>query len=166
MFSIFQALNPEDYKQWPEDKWISGTEEPWFTGISQKNAGGGTLTRPYGENERSTSQLTPFHKDDQGTVYDSDGCRNINQFGYAFEELQDWLPKYHETGRFNEPKFCQDIRATLVRLYGWAVPSLDTVHRIRRRIDRHHRLPETDRRTLPIAERQYEEYVVNVRVDR
>ena len=162
--SIFQALNPQDHKDWPHDKWISGTVEPWFTGVSQEDSSG-TYTRPYGSQETTTDLLTPFHKDTDGTVYDSDGCRYINNFGYAFEELQDWLPKYHTRGKFNEPLFCADIRKALKEKYGWALPSLDAVRRIARGAPQQH-LPKAEPSTLPIQERQYNEYVINVRVDR
>lgn len=162
--SIFQALNPQDHKNWPNDPWISKTVEPWFTGISQDDTYG-TWTRPHGKPETTTSPLTPFHKDVSGTVYDSDGCRYISHFGYAFEELQDWLPKYHTTGRFDEPLFCQDIRKALIDKYGWALPSLDAVRRIAHGAPQR-QLPKVDPHSLPASERQYNEYVINVRVDR
>ena len=161
--SIFQALNPADYKDWPNDPWISGTVEPWFTNLEQVDAQG-TWTRKYGENEQTTSPLTPFHKDENGTVYDSDDCRFVNNFGYAFEELQDWLPKYHASGKFDEPLFCKDIRTALIQKYGWALPPLNAVRRLALGAD--HDLPAADPRSVPVKERQYNEYVINVRVDR
>ncbi|KAJ3538356.1 hypothetical protein NM688_g6533 [Phlebia brevispora] len=121
--SIFQALNPSDHESWPNDPWISGTLEPWFTGRKQVDAQG-TWTRPAGAEETTESPLTPFHKDTEGTVYDSDGCRYINQFGYAFEELQDWLPRYWTDRKFNEPLFCEDIIKSLIDKYGWVLPKL------------------------------------------
>lgn len=163
LLSIFQALNPADYANWPNDKWISGTQEPWFTDQSQVDAQG-TWTRKYGENEQTTSLLTPFSKDTNGTIYDSDGCRNINILGYAFEELQDWLPKYHASGSFNEPLYCKDIRKKLIQKYGWALPTLNSVRRIALGV--HHDLPSAEPRAVPATERTYSEYVINVLVDR
>ncbi|KAJ3552388.1 hypothetical protein NM688_g4174 [Phlebia brevispora] len=151
LLSIFQALNPADYKNWPEDEWISNTVEPWFSGIQQSDSGG-TWTRPSGQMESTDSPLTPFHKDTQGTFYDSDGCRFIKDFGYTYEELQDWLPRYNESGKFNEPLLCQDLRKTLIQKYGWALPKIPVVRSIALGAI-HHNAPDT-------------EYVINVRVDR
>ncbi|KAJ3523968.1 hypothetical protein NM688_g8640 [Phlebia brevispora] len=125
--SIFQALNPADYKSWPNDPWLRSTVRPWFDGVSQVDEYG-TWTRPPNTAETTNTPLTPFHKDAKGTVYDSDGCRYIANFGYAFEELQDWLPKYRDaSGKFNTPLYCQDIRKALSEKYGWAMPSHHTV---------------------------------------
>jgi tyrosinase len=39
-----------------------------------------------------------FHKDAKGMTYNSDGCRLIEDFGYAFEELQGWKPEFKLPG--------------------------------------------------------------------
>ena len=95
--------------------------------------------------ELPTSPLAPFHKDEYGECWDSNSCRDIQELGYAFEELRDWLPKYHASGKFDRPAYCEDIRKSLNDKYSWANSTL-------RRL----------RGTKP----EYNEYILNVRVDR
>jgi tyrosinase len=167
--SIFQALNPPDYKDWPDDPWLSGVVNPWFTEFEQKDEDG-TWTTPAGDNETTTSPLTPFHKDTKGTVYDSDGCRFIKDFGYSFEELQDWAPEFMlPGGKFNTPLYCNTIRAMLNTKYGWARPPSPIISALARGLPLS-QLPgihdDVDLRTVPTEERQFDDYAVNVRVDR
>ncbi|KAJ3555445.1 hypothetical protein NM688_g2574 [Phlebia brevispora] len=172
--AIFQALNPADYKDWPNDPWLRNTVNPWFDGVSQTDSRG-TWTRPPSTAESANSLLTPFHKDTNGTVYDSDGCRYFANFGYAFEELQDWLPKYRDaSGKFNTPLYCQDIRKALSEEYGWSLPTQHAISRLPRAVEE----PSVaevaaEDFVLPqgivpqaVQDRQYNEYVVNVLVDR
>lgn len=185
LLSIFQALNPVDYKSWPTDPWISKTVEPWFTGEIQPDESG-TWTIPHGSRERTTTPLAPFHKDKLGSTWDSDGCRFIKTLGYGYEELQDWLPKYQIEGRFNEPLFCADVRRSLVDKYGWALPQAAQVKKVARAAsDRPSfdsargesefgqvSLFATQEKHVAVGhssvvhERQFNEFVVNVRVNR
>jgi tyrosinase len=142
---------------------------PWFTGIEQEDQYG-TWTTPAGNNETTTSPLTPFHKDANGTVYDSDGCRFIKDFGYSFEELQDWKPEFKlPDGRFNTPLYCNSIRAMLNTKYGWASPQPRIIRALARGLplSQLSSIPEhIDLRTVPTSERQFDEYAVNACVDR
>ena len=204
--SIFQALNPEDHKDWPNDPWINRTVEPWFTGRSQQDARGTWTTTRFAR-ESTTSPLTPFHTDDRGTYWNSDGCRDVKALGYSYDELRDWDPKYHTSGKFDEALYCSDIRASLIQKYGWALPPMNRIRRLATAAaafrDAVAAAPapasgvaaaeEVEAQTvlakaepeltfaakkaapqrapvesvdIPIAERQFDEYVVNVRVDR
>ncbi|KAJ3555443.1 hypothetical protein NM688_g2573 [Phlebia brevispora] len=163
--AIFQALNPADYADWPKNPWLRGTIQPWFDGICQANEEG-TMTRQCHAEESTNSPLTPFHKDTKGTVYDSDGCRYISDFEYAFEELQDWLPKYRDKfGRFNTPLYCEDIRKALTEKYGWSVPTIGSIRRLGRAAKEAEDLEQMEG-AASVHRHQYNEYVVNVLVDR
>jgi tyrosinase len=142
---------------------------PWFTGIEQETQPG-TWTRPAGSTETTTSPLTPFHKDTNSTVYDSDGCRFIRDFGYSFEELQDWKPDHKlPDGRFNTPLYCSTIRKILKAKYGWAGPQPSVIRALASGLplSQLSGVPEDiDLRTVPKRELQFDEYDVNVCVDR
>ena len=118
----------------------------------------------------------------------------MKSLGYSYEELRDWDPKYHSSGRFDEALYCSDIRASLVRNYGWALPPMNRIRRLARAATTAARAPATEapaaeaeenkegpelhftaRRVhrevprssaVPVEQRQFDEYVVNVRVDR
>jgi tyrosinase len=195
LICIFQALNPADFKSWPNDPWISKTVEPWFENVSETDDAG-TWTIPHGTRERSTTPLAPFSKDERGTIWTSDGCRSFKDLGYSFEELQDWLPKYNTDGKFNEPLFVADVRQSLIDKYGWALPRIAQLRRlaqvpqgtVRSQAESHAQgaLASAESKVSGLAsqakqavlghkstehkstehERQFNEYVINVRVDR
>ncbi|KAJ3555446.1 hypothetical protein NM688_g2572 [Phlebia brevispora] len=166
LFSIFQALNPADYKDWPEDRWLSAKGiVSWFD-HDPENDDDGTWTSSRDTEENTHSPLTPFHKDTKGTVYDSDGCRYISDFGYAFEELQDWLPKYRdEFGMFDTSLYCKDIRKALREKYGWSAPAADRIRHLGRAAKEAEDLEQLEGATT-VHHHRYNEYVVNVLVDR
>jgi tyrosinase len=151
--------------EWPDDDWLQGVKNPWFTGTEEVDKYG-TWTTPAGTYETTTSPLTPFHRDTKGTVYDSDGCRYIKDFGYSFEELQDWKSEFMlPDGRFNTPLYCRTIREKL-KEYGWAQHSHRTVCALARGIPIAQVPHDITLGDLLKEERQFDEYFVNVRVDR
>lgn len=195
LLSIFQALNPEDYEDWPHDPWLSKTINPWFTSTSETDADG-TWTEPHGKvSETTTTPLMPFHTDAKATFWTSDACRSTKSLGYAYEELRDWDPIFRDaSGKFNEPLFCKAVRLSAIAKYGWAVPSRSRLAKLQVL-----RAPSVDvdeakksevamaqstiakhvlggidvpfksplfYANVPEGERQFNEYVVNARVDR
>lgn len=153
--------------EWPDDDWLQGVKNPWFTGTEEVDKYG-TWTTPAGTYETTTSPLTPFHRDTKGTVYDSDGCRYIKDFGYSFEELQDWKSEFMlPDGRFNTPLYCATIREKLNAKYGGCgKPSHRAVLALSRRIPISEVPLDIPVWELPMEERQFDEYLVNVQVDR
>lgn len=71
LFAIWQAIYP--------DAWIEG----------QVNTVG-TFYTPPNTVENSTWPLAPFHKDQNGGMFNSDDVRNIKDLGYAYREIVDW----------------------------------------------------------------------------
>jgi tyrosinase len=75
IFAIYQALYPSENLSW----WVK--EE---TTYKDKDGKEHTLVLT------PQSPLAPFHKDTQGTTYDSNGVRHIVDLGYTYPELQRW----------------------------------------------------------------------------
>ncbi|KZS89025.1 Di-copper centre-containing protein [Sistotremastrum niveocremeum HHB9708] len=101
-FAIWQALNPNLWFDKPEDQ-LPDKEGNWSTP-------GGTVVTP-------KTPLAPFHKDKNGTVWNSDEVRYLKDLGYSYPELQPWLPKYFVGGVFQEELYIADIKAQVNRLY-------------------------------------------------
>lgn len=171
VFSVWQVLNPSDYAQWPDDKWLSGTQQPWFDGEGKSD-----------HHFEALAPLYPFHKDDHATNWNSNACRDIGLLGYAYEELQYWkyrsprtdprpphgVPPVHPP--LDEPAYCRDIRKMIAKKYGWAVPNPEQILKIEAKIRegipdsvaaRGNRLS-----VIGIDGKQFNDYVVQVVVDR
>jgi tyrosinase len=50
---------------------------------------GGTFTIAPGSTQDAGSNLTPFHRDAQGTFWTSNSARQVGAFGYTYPEIQD-----------------------------------------------------------------------------
>lgn len=72
IFAIWQAIYP--------NSWIT---EGQVTSLGKYDIAPNTT-------EDANTGLTPFHKDDQGTFFDSDDVRHIKSLGYAYREIVDW----------------------------------------------------------------------------
>ncbi|KAJ7762839.1 hypothetical protein DFH07DRAFT_709304, partial [Mycena maculata] len=75
IFAIYQALYPSQKLSW----WVS--DETIYT---DDNGDDKTLVIT------PESLLAPFHKNTEGTTYDSNGVRHIVDLGYTYPELQRW----------------------------------------------------------------------------
>jgi len=100
-FSIWQTIFPNE----------------WFDNPKTPIPDPGTWSIPAGNNDTPKTLLRPFHKDAQGSYYDSDGIRKWFQFGYSYTELQPWLPKYNPGGVFKEALYITDLKNQINRLY-------------------------------------------------
>lgn len=100
IFAIYQTLTDKDEKRsW----WVSDT-------IS--------YTDDNGENKTLTltpkTPLHPFHSDDKGATYDSNGIRQIAKLGYAYPELQRWR---YPPGPSGEVKYRANLIKRIRQLY-------------------------------------------------
>lgn len=114
----------------------------------------------------------------------------MKALGYSYLELQDWLPIFHDaSGKFNEPLFCDAVKLSAKVKYEWAAPTLLRLRQLglvhgsaEEAQTMKHALSEIAGNVLkstvhpfevplyyanvPKDELQFNEYVVNVRVDR
>lgn len=57
--------------------------------------------------------LAPFSKDTQGTPWTAGACRNLQDLGYTYPELQKWLDIYKTNGQFDNVKYQKALRTTI-----------------------------------------------------
>ncbi|KAI8958938.1 Di-copper centre-containing protein [Daldinia sp. FL1419] len=103
-FAIWQALNVDN-------------KENWFESPSEQLQDNGTWSIEHNAIDTPKTPLTPFHKDTEGTYFNSDDIREWTKWGYSYPELQPWLPKYKQDGEFNKQLYLNDIQDQLKRLY-------------------------------------------------
>lgn len=162
--SVFQALNPVDYARWPNDPWLSKTDQPWFDGKVDHS-------------KDELVPLEPFHKNDQGSLWNSNACRDISRLGYGYEDLQPWryrgpvIPPHLTIDPppppFDAPRYCSDIRKVIKEKYEWAVPQSEQVRRVGAKSQVFLAEPEKHPfKSTGLSETTFNEYVVRVLVDR
>ena len=70
--------------------------------------------KPTDDNPLPETELPPFHKDANGTLYKSVDCaKQGKQLGYTYPELQFWLDKYKTNGVFDEQKYKNMLKADI-----------------------------------------------------
>lgn len=99
IFAMWQALYP--------DSWVTPTPTRW-----------GTYTIPPGETINSTTALTPFYADSDGTFWNSDTARNPHAFGYTYSEVV----SLDLDGRPIDERAQSSLKLTINRLYGSSSP--------------------------------------------
>ncbi|KAH6908112.1 tyrosinase [Coprinopsis sp. MPI-PUGE-AT-0042] len=65
--------------------WQELNREEWWQRADIKNRHGDVIGH-----ETPEDWLKPFHRDEQGTKFTSNNCRDFFQFGYTYPELQPW----------------------------------------------------------------------------
>lgn len=112
VFAIYQALYPSNKLSW----WVSDET---------------TYTDDNGNEQRLVltpeTPLTPFHTDDKGTMYNSNGVRHVADLGYTYPELQRWCYPADAEG---ESAYQANIVDTVAKLYAppaaWLAASTDS----------------------------------------
>ena len=73
---------------------------------------------PNDANPPPDTDLSPFHKDANGTTYKSTDCaKQAKQLGHTYPELQFWLDKYKTNGLFDEQKYKNLLKADIETKY-------------------------------------------------
>ncbi|CZS88976.1 uncharacterized protein RAG0_00474 [Rhynchosporium agropyri] len=91
LFAIWQDLYPNKY-------------------VQQFRSSAGRLVDP-------NIPLAPFSKDAQGTPWTAAACRNLQDLGYTYPELQKWLDIYKTNGQFDNVKYQKALRTTIELKY-------------------------------------------------
>ncbi|KAH6617711.1 common central domain of tyrosinase-domain-containing protein [Chaetomium sp. MPI-SDFR-AT-0129] len=66
---------------------------------------------------RANTPLAPFHKDAQGTFWDTLGIEKWTTLGYTYPELQPWLDRYRTDDGFDDDNYKHHVREQLRALY-------------------------------------------------
>lgn len=61
--------------------------------------------------------LAPFSRDTQGTPWTAGRCRNLQELGYTYPELQEWLDIYKTNGQFDNVKYQKALRTAIELKY-------------------------------------------------
>lgn len=99
VFAIYQALYPSETLSW----WVS--DEVTYQDNSGKDQK--LIFTP-------KTPLDPFHTDDKGNTYDSNGVQHIANLGYTYPELQRWI---YPSGPEGETEYKKGILARVNDLY-------------------------------------------------
>ncbi|MCJ1262196.1 hypothetical protein MMC22_002066 [Lobaria immixta] len=90
LFAIWQAIYPDSYAK------------PQVSDF-------GTFTNAPGSLEDTNTPLTPFHSNDDGTLYTSTTARSTRTFGYTYPEVIDW--------NVNSSQLASNVRTRFNALY-------------------------------------------------
>lgn len=104
LFAIWQALNV-------------GNTSNWFERPDEQLPDDGNRSVQPGTIDTPKTRLAPFHTDTKGTYFTSDDVRDWMKLGYSYPELQPWLDKYKENGKFDKDLYARDIKEQLKSLY-------------------------------------------------
>lgn len=61
--------------------------------------------------------MLPFRTNEKGDAHTPFTVQDTNALGYAYPELQTWLPKYQTNGVFDKNKLKADLETTVNKLY-------------------------------------------------
>ncbi|PVH87416.1 putative tyrosinase [Cadophora sp. DSE1049] len=61
--------------------------------------------------------LAPFSRDSQGSPWTAGRCRNLQDLGYTYPELQKWLDIYKTNGQFDNVKYQKALRTAIELKY-------------------------------------------------
>jgi tyrosinase len=104
--AIWQILNDDKSKR------------SWFDGTNERDMDDGTFSIAQGTRNKPSDPLRPFHKDEAGTYWTSNDCRDVTPLGYTYPGLEKW--RYTASGTYDRESHLKAVRKDLNRKYNSA----------------------------------------------